>query len=53
MKVVQVQGLWCLVEGWDIIEAYDTKYEALQAFGLAEFDRTRSWKSLWDMETEK
>lgn len=50
MNVVQVDALWCLVEDRDIIEAYDTKYEAMQAFGLAEFDRTRKWRSLWDLE---
>lgn len=46
MYVKKIEGLWCLMKGCEIVEAYDTKQEA----ELAHFDATRNWKSMWDQE---
>lgn len=60
MSVKQIGAVFCLMEGREIVEAYDTRYEAEAAMepyrrreALEKFDRSRNWKSLWDVENRK
>ena len=58
MRIKKIQGLWAIVDRTgQIVEAYDTKYEAegaLQIFQKDErlkvFDQIRTWISLYDVE---
>ena len=49
MRVAKIESMYCLVNGMEIIEAYDTRDEA----ELALFDATRRWTSMWDMENKE
>lgn len=57
MKIVRINGLWAVIEDREIIECFDTKYEADQFFeperqrqALIQFDKKRTWNSLYDEE---
>lgn len=58
-KIIKINGLWAVIDGQEIIECFDTKYQADEYFeperqrqALIQFDQTRSWTSLWDEERE-
>lgn len=59
IRITRIQGLWAMMNDHEIIECYDTRQEADEAYepyrakaALDEFDRKRSWKSLWDIERQ-
>lgn len=54
MKVIKIQGLWAIVDqNNEIVEAYDTKYEALDDLWKMKFDKNHAWISMWDVENRK
>lgn len=59
IKIRRIGSLWAVVndKSRDIIECFDTRQEANEYFEpirihqtLKDFDRVRSWESLWDIE---
>ncbi len=57
LLIKKIHGIWAVVNDQEIIECFDTKYEADEYFeperqkqALVEFDKSRNWISLWDEE---
>lgn len=59
MHLRRIKGLWAAVDkrSGEIVECFDTKAEALdfveswmRVEGLKEFDRSRRWISMYDVE---
>lgn len=62
IKIRRIGSIWAVVndKSRDIIECFDTRLEADEYFEpirvhqtLNDFDKTRTWESLWDVENEQ
>lgn len=58
-KIVKISGVWAVVDDREIIECFDTRYDAEEYFeperqrqALIQFDKIRNWSSYYDYVKE-
>lgn len=55
MQIKKIEGTWFIVRDGELIDSFDSKQDALNStyareVRLSEFDRSRKWESLYDVE---